>query len=433
MSVARLVLIAALLTGLLAAAPTGTALAQGGCRLEQRFVAIHDQVPEIVGECAEAPRTNATNGNVEQRTTKGELVWRSADNRAVFTNGSMTWIIGPNGLQSRANSTTFDWEAIPVAVQSTGPSSSPAPSTTMAAPVLSVAEIAEFATPSIVVILCDQGGGRFSSGTGLKIEDGIVTNAHIVRGAKSIQVLASDGSKRSGKVVLVDNVRDVALISANFEADPLELEDAAEQKVGDDVIVLGYLKSNVIGTESVTVTKGSISAIRDVNGVKHIQTDAAMTGGNSGGPVMNMRGKVIGLATFGIANASGLNFAVSTDEVRAALASEPPPANAENARSAPSESEASAADVSDELKVKCMDIAGKQSKSMAKSGDLNKDETAALFISLTDVCIRVAQLDGKDGVLCHEKAFNSLIADPPKTESAFRTRYNRQYKSCMEA
>jgi S1-C subfamily serine protease len=423
--------LAVVLSIAMVAAPR-SALAQGACRLEQRFVALRDQVPQVVGECVEAPRTNASNGNVEQRTTKGELVWRSTDNRAVFTNGSMTWIIGPNGLQSRSNSTTFDWEAIPVAVQS--PASSSNTSGTIldpsgARPVLTVSEVADLASPSTVLVLGDHGGGRFSAGTGVKIDEGIVTNFHVIRGAKAIQIVLSDGSKKTGKVVLSDSARDVALISASVDIAPLMLEEVSAQKVGDEVVVLGYPRSDVIGASSLTVTRGTISAIRQVDGIKFVQTDASIEDGNSGGPVMNLRGKVIGLATFSVANSNGLNFAISTEEVRSALASEPPPAEAQRRAEVAEAVEA----VDDELKMKCLEVSQKQSAAISKAGGYNKDEAAALFLSLADVCIRIAAEDGADGVVCHEKALNALIKDPPKTSSAFRTRYSRQYTSCMEA
>jgi hypothetical protein len=429
--IARALLVFLLTTGMIASAQV--AAAQAGCRLDSRFVALRDQIPDVVGECAEASRVNASNQNVEQKTTKGELVWRSRDNRAVFTNGSLTWIIGPNGLQSRSNSTTFDWEAIPVAVQSTSPSTSSAVGNRPVEPVadetLSVAAIADLAAPATVLVLGDHGGGRFSAGTGVKIDEGIVTNYHVIRGAKAVQVVLADGSKKSGKVVLSDSVRDVALITASIDVAPLLLEEASEQKVGDEVVVLGYPRSDVIGASSLTVTRGTISAIRQVNGIKFVQTDAAMTDGNSGGPVMNMRGKVIGLATWGVADANGLNFAVSTEEVKSALASEPPPADAQRRADAAEAVQA----VDDELKMKCLEVSRKQSAAIAKSGNFDKDEAAALFLSLADVCIRIAAEDGADGVACHEKALNALIKDPPKSSSAFRTRYSRQYASCMEA
>jgi S1-C subfamily serine protease len=275
-------MLVALFTGPLVATAPGTALAQGGCRLEQRFVALRDQVPEIVGDCVEASRTIATNGNVEQRTTKGELVWRSADNRAVFTNGSMTWIIGPNGLQSRSNSTTFDWEAIPVARQP----ESAGNAATNPSPALSVAEIVDQAAPSVVLVLGDLGSGRVSAGSGVQVADGVLTNAHVVKGTKAIQLMFSDGTRQRGKLEFVD--------------ERLGIEANDEQQVGDEVLVLGYPRPDVIGIKEITVTRGSISAIREVRGVKFIQTDASMEPGNSGGPIVNIRGKLIGLATWDV-------------------------------------------------------------------------------------------------------------------------------------
>jgi plastocyanin len=73
--------------------------------------------PQIVGQCLEDQRF-AANGNAEQRTTGGLLVWRKADNWTAFTNGHETWLNGPMGLQRRLNTTRFTWEGDAVAMQS---------------------------------------------------------------------------------------------------------------------------------------------------------------------------------------------------------------------------------------------------------------------------------------------------------------------------
>ena len=90
------------------AAPTA---AQASCSFNLGFKAIRDQIPGIVGQCVEDERFNPVNGNAEQRTTGGLLVWRKADNWTAFTDGATTWLNGPFGLQSRPNLARFDWEA----------------------------------------------------------------------------------------------------------------------------------------------------------------------------------------------------------------------------------------------------------------------------------------------------------------------------------
>ncbi len=74
------------------------------------FKALANQIPDVVGVPLENEHFNLSNGNSEQRTAKGLMVWRKADNWTAFTNGATTWINGPFGVQSRPNSERFDWE-----------------------------------------------------------------------------------------------------------------------------------------------------------------------------------------------------------------------------------------------------------------------------------------------------------------------------------
>lgn len=85
--------------------------AQTTCSFKLGFAALRDLIPDVVGECLENERFNVANGNAEQRTTGGLLVWRKADNWTAFTDGATTWINGPEGLASRANDgPPFPWE-----------------------------------------------------------------------------------------------------------------------------------------------------------------------------------------------------------------------------------------------------------------------------------------------------------------------------------
>ncbi len=74
------------------------------------FKTLADMIPDVVGAPLEDEHHNPENGDGLQQTTKGLLVWRKADNFTAFTDGSTTWINGPNGLQSRPNDARFDWE-----------------------------------------------------------------------------------------------------------------------------------------------------------------------------------------------------------------------------------------------------------------------------------------------------------------------------------
>lgn len=90
----------------------GPAAAQQDCFFTAGFKALRDQIPDVVGQCLENEAFNIENGNAEQRTTGGLLVWRKADNWTAFTDGSTTWINGPTGLVRRPNAgPLFPWEA----------------------------------------------------------------------------------------------------------------------------------------------------------------------------------------------------------------------------------------------------------------------------------------------------------------------------------
>ncbi|MCC7105004.1 MAG: hypothetical protein IT307_07660 [Chloroflexi bacterium] len=96
-----------------------------GCIFQLGFETLHDMIPDIVGDCIENEWHNAENGDGLQRTTHGLEVWRKSDNWTAFTDGYMTWVNGPFGLQARLNTERFPWEgdaAVP-ALPSSAPSS----------------------------------------------------------------------------------------------------------------------------------------------------------------------------------------------------------------------------------------------------------------------------------------------------------------------
>jgi serine protease Do len=141
------------------------------------------------------------------------------------------------------------------------------------------------------------------SGTGIVVEGNrVVTNAHVVEGADSVFVVASDGDQREAEVVAASPTRDLALLEVeNTEGlEPLPVHDG-EIEVGSAAIAIG----NALGLDaaSLTVSAGIVSAvgrtIRTPSGILEnlIQTDAAINPGNSGGPLLNGDGEVIGINT----------------------------------------------------------------------------------------------------------------------------------------
>jgi putative serine protease PepD len=130
----------------------------------------------------------------------------------------------------------------------------------------------------------------------------IITNNHVIANASAISVTFTDGSKYSATVVGADPSTDLAVLKVNAPSSklhPLTLGDSSKLQVGDGVVAIG----SPFGLED-TVTTGIVSALnRDISSTNNfsisgaIQTDAAINHGNSGGPLLNMAGQVIGVNT----------------------------------------------------------------------------------------------------------------------------------------
>jgi hypothetical protein len=116
-----------------------TTAAASSCQFVLGFKAIHDAMPNVVGDCLVDEHHNPANGDGLQETSGvggkgGLLVWRKADNWTAYTDGYRTWINGPNGLQQRLNTERFSWEndgsAPPAPTATCTPSPAPSQSTT---------------------------------------------------------------------------------------------------------------------------------------------------------------------------------------------------------------------------------------------------------------------------------------------------------------
>lgn len=155
-----------------------------------------------------------------------------------------------------------------------------------------------------------------ASGSGFFISaDGyILTNNHVIDKAESIEVILSDESSYKGEVVGVDPRTDLALLKIDIKNAPfVKFGDSDKLEIGDWVIAIG----NPLGLDF-TVTAGILSAKdRDIFGGTaygaFLQTDAAINRGNSGGPLYNIEGKVIGINTAIIVGGQGLGFAIPSN------------------------------------------------------------------------------------------------------------------------
>ena len=179
---------------------------------------------------------------------------------------------------------------------------------------------------SVVSISCHVSGGA-SSGTGvvLTAEGYLVTNAHVIEGAQDIQVLLTDGRQFLAQVVGRDTVTDLAVLRIDAEGlTPAVFGDSDQAVVGDTVVAIG----DPLGVQlRGTMTDGIISAINrdlEVDGrvMTLLQTNAALNSGNSGGPLINLYGQVIGINTMKIgdyvtsAGVEGLGFAIPSATVK---------------------------------------------------------------------------------------------------------------------
>lgn len=177
--------------------------------------------------------------------------------------------------------------------------------------------LVEQARPAVVLIVVEQ-PQRMVSGSGFLISaDGyIVTARHVVEDASRVLVLLWNAPQwLVASVVRYGSTVDVAVLKVQGKQLPfLRFGDSSRVREGQEVLVLGYPFVSVLGREAVTATRGIISAVRSSQGA--LQIDAAMNPGNSGGPVLNSQGEVIGVAVAGVRGGQGVNFAISSNTVR---------------------------------------------------------------------------------------------------------------------
>tara|TARA_Y100000310_G_scaffold339971_1_gene434314 strand:- start:1430 stop:2302 length:873 start_codon:yes stop_codon:yes gene_type:complete len=161
-------------------------------------------------------------------------------------------------------------------------------------------------------------------GTGFVISDEgyVVTNAHVLADstgmlASSIQAINFEQTSREAVFIGFDGTLDVALLKIPGNYDGLEIGNSNDIQIGSKVIAIG----NPLGLQF-SVSEGIVSATHRAgpNGIKgYIQTDAALNPGNSGGPLINKEGKVIGINNFKIGSGENLGFALESNHLRDAI------------------------------------------------------------------------------------------------------------------
>jgi S1-C subfamily serine protease len=183
-----------------------------------------------------------------------------------------------------------------------------------------VVHVAEVMRPAVVHLRASR-GSREGAGSGFLITpDGfLLTNHHVIQGQERVRVRLVEGGELTGRVVGADPWSDIALVQADASGLPFApLGNSAKLRVGQLVVAIG----SPLGFES-TVTAGVVSAVgrtlRSITGHlvdNVIQTDAALNPGNSGGPLVDSRGQVVGINTAIIRPAQGICFAIPINTAR---------------------------------------------------------------------------------------------------------------------
>lgn len=161
-----------------------------------------------------------------------------------------------------------------------------------------------------------------SQGTGFVITDDgyIVTNYHVIEGGESITVTDYNGNEYAATLAGGEEGNDVAVLKIDAKLTPVTLGESSSLEVGDDIFIIG----NALGELSYTATDGIVSHLsREVkvesgSTINMFQTNTAINSGNSGGPVYNNKGEVVGIASAKYASDSveGLGFCIPIDDVK---------------------------------------------------------------------------------------------------------------------
>jgi serine protease Do len=208
-----------------------------------------------------------------------------------------------------------------------GPKKPPAPDD------LTPAQLFKKLAPAVVTIGIKAAAGMEGGGTGFLVdrEGTIVTNQHVVSMAETLSIRFMGGATFEDVELLVeDSAQDLALLRVKLskptegdavKADPVELGDSEKVEVGERAIAIG----NPLGLEH-TLTDGIVSARRIYEGKQWIQMSVPISPGNSGGPLFDMHGRVIGITTARVGNifAQNLNLAVPVNALKQLIKAEYP-------------------------------------------------------------------------------------------------------------
>ena len=211
--------------------------------------------------------------------------------------------------QARLQASMPDAPAAAVAEPRSGAAPSiPAPDATLSS---SLEDMIARAMPAIVLVETTTGRGSAF----FVQHDTLITNVHVVQQDSYVTLRRMDGSSVNARVHTRAPAFDIAVLKVtqpSASQPTLTIGSAQSLKTGQEVIVIG----SALGTLQNSVSRGIVSGLRNSGGVTLIQSDAAANPGNSGGPMLDRNGRVVGILTAGYSGQQGLNFAVSIDHAR---------------------------------------------------------------------------------------------------------------------
>lgn len=167
-------------------------------------------------------------------------------------------------------------------------------------------------------------GANIAEGSGVIIDNSghIITNNHVVDGARQLDVVFNDGTKVTAQLVGTDPISDIAVLKVSGQVPAfLALGDSSTLQLGETAIAIGSPLGSYRGSVTVGVVSGLNRSVEGSGQEDLIQTDAAINHGNSGGPLLNLAGQVVGINTLVVRDttsgdaAQGLGFAIPSNTV----------------------------------------------------------------------------------------------------------------------
>ena len=181
---------------------------------------------------------------------------------------------------------------------------------------MSSTEVAAYVQERTVTVYSTHINGGESAGSGFFIDASgtMVTNYHVIEGSASLSVQVHDGGTYNVlNVVDFDPVHDLAVLKVDYASDKYLTLSETPAQTGEVVYAVG----SALGTLTGTFTTGTISSTaRTIGLIDCLQMDAAISHGNSGGPLVNAYGEVLGVNSFGYSNGQNLNLAIKVDYIR---------------------------------------------------------------------------------------------------------------------